>query len=53
MLNVLEKCDALEKAMQLSVHNQHDAVVKITRKEFSSRYAKFVYYYNRVCESVK
>ena len=41
--------------MQFFVRDQHDAVVKIKyRKEFISRYAKFVYYnYNLVCESVK
>ena len=29
MLNLLEKCDVLEQAMQLSVHDQHDAEVSI------------------------
>ena len=41
--------------MQFFVRDQHDTVVKIKyRKEFISRYAKFVYYnYNLVRESMK
>lgn len=31
-----KQCDVFEKVMQLSVHDQHDAFVKI-RKEFRSR----------------
>ena len=38
------KCDVLERTTQLSVHDQHEAVVKMKyRKGFRSRYAKFVY----------
>ena len=51
MSDVLEKCEVFEKALQLSVHDQHDALVKIKyRKEFRSRYAKFVSFNdNREC----
>ena len=41
-MNVLKKCNVLEKAMQLSVHDQHDAVVEIKYgKEFRFCHAKF------------
>ena len=44
MLNALEKCDVLEKAIQLSIHDQHDVVVKIKYgKEFRSRCANSMY----------
>ena len=37
MSDVLKKCDVFEKATQLSVHDQRDALVKIKyRKEFRS-----------------
>ena len=40
--------------MQFFLHDQHDAAVKIKyRKEFISRYAKFVYYnYNLECKTL-